>query len=204
MIAATAASVAPWLLDVNTGGVSRSQAGIVVQEVRAPRSQANWPGWTQRNTMVQSGVSTWKANAAGQFCIGKIVTTSQYGPQGQPDATFRDVQKLYQASGGISFIRAALANEQSNKGIADVNPGALLAITTTKLIAATVANAYTKLNQQGVFDDPAIFIANLVCARDAVNPDRVNLYTPIITIDPLDVIAANATFYASASQLPSS
>lgn len=200
--AAWAARAAPWLLDISTGGVSRAQSGLALQGVRAPRAQANWPGYTQRNVMVQSGISIWKVDGAGNVVIDKTVTTQQTGPQGQPDVTFRDIQKVYQAAGATAFIRAALANEQSNKGIADTNPGQLASVATTRDIVGTISHAVVNLNKQGVLDNSAIIVKNLVVARDSINPDRVNVYLPALTVNPLDVIAANATFFSLASQLP--
>jgi phage tail sheath gpL-like len=194
-VAARAALEAEWLFDCTTGNVSRNQTGRVVQGVLPPRDPTTWWNYNARNTLVSSGISTFQVNAAGQVTIDKTVTTYRLGLQGQPDSVFRDVQALYQCSGGLTYIRSVLANEQGQKAIANTNPGSLAAITTTKDITATFVHAYTQLVENGVFDDVTTFSGLLIVKRDSANPARVNVYCPIERINPLDIIAANATIY---------
>jgi phage tail sheath gpL-like len=194
-VCARAALEAPWLFDCDTGNVSRNQTGRVVQGVKPPRDRATWWNYSARNTLNQSGISTFKVNAAGNVVIDKTVTTYRLGLQGQPDAVFRDAQALYQCSGGLSYIRTVLADEQGQKALANTNPGSLAAITTTKDITATFVHAYKQLCLNGVFDDADKFVGLLVVQRDSQNAARVNVYCPMERVDPLDIIAANATIY---------
>jgi phage tail sheath gpL-like len=199
-VCARAALEAEWLFDCTEGNVSRNQTGRVIQGVLPPRNISLLWNYNARNTLTSSGISTFQVNAAGNVVIDKTVTTYQFGPLGQPDSVFRDVQALYQCSGGLTYIRSVLATEQGQKAIANTNPGSLAAITTTKDITATFIHAYSQLCSNGVFDDLGTFSGLLVVQRDTSNPDRVNVYCPMERVDPLDIIAANATIYSAYPQ----
>lgn len=189
-----AARVQPWLSDCSTGNVSRNQTGLVVQGVLPPRDASLWPTYAGRNTLVNSGISTFQVGGDGSLQIDKIVTTYRTGTGGQPDSAFRDVQKMYQTAGTLKFFRARLAFEQGNKSIVDENPAGLQALTTVKDIKATFVHAYAAL--PGVLDDAQTFSSQVVVARNDSNRDRVDVFCPLVMNAPLDILAANATIYA--------
>ncbi|GGG48108.1 phage tail sheath subtilisin-like domain-containing protein [Chelatococcus composti] len=190
-----AARVLPWLADIVTGNVSRNQTGLVVEGLAPPRDRSTWWGYSARNTLTKSGISTWKVTADGKVAIDKLVTTYRLGPSGQPDSTFRDIQALFQVSGGLSYIRTVLANEQGQKALADDNPGNLAAITTPKDIKGSFVHAYEALVQRGVFENAPEFVRRLDVRRNAENPNRVDVFAPLDRVNPLDILAANATIY---------
>jgi phage tail sheath gpL-like len=190
------AAVAPWLSDCVTGNVSRNQTGIVVRGVRGVRDRSLLDQYTARNTLNNSGVSTFTQSVDGVVMIDKIVTTYRTGPLGQPDTVFRDVQSVYQVSGGLGYIRAQLATEQGQKGLADSNPGNLAAITTPADIKGSFVHAYVELCARGVFENEDAFTRNVQAVRDRQNPARVNVYAPMDRVNPLDILATNATIYA--------
>lgn len=189
------ARVAPWLADTTTGNVSRNQTGLVVQGLAPPRDQALWQQYVGRNTLLNSGVSTWNVGADGSVQIDKIITTYQTGTSGQPDTVFRDVQSVYQAAGALKYFRAQLAVEQGNKALAASNPGNLGAITTPNDIKASFINAYGVMVQNGVLSDQSTFASSLVVAINGQNPARCDVYAPMERVNPLDILASNATFY---------
>lgn len=199
--AAFAARVAAWLCDIITGNVSRAHKGLVVQGLRPPRDRSVWPNYSARNTLLQSGVSTWGVGADGSVQIDKIITTYRTGAAGQPDAVFRDVQSMYQLSGGLGFMRAGFGTLYGNKAIAPSNPGNLGAIVTPADITGGAINLYVQLCKQGVFADAAIFASAITVAINAGNPNRVDLFLPMERVNPLDILASNATIY---QQYPSS
>ncbi len=194
-IAAFAARVSPWLMDCTTGNVSRNQTGLVVQGLRPPRDRSVWPNYTGRNTLNSSGISTWQAGADGSVQVAKIITTYQTGSSGQPDTVFRDIQAMYQVSGGLEFMRAGLATAFGQKAIAPSNPGNLGAIATPADIKAGFIQLYSQLCSQGVFADSATFASLLNVVQNASNPDRVDVFCPLERVNPLDILAANATVY---------
>jgi phage tail sheath gpL-like len=188
------ARLQPWLSDCVTGNVSRNQTGLVVQGVLPPRDPSLWPNYSGRNTLVNSGISTFQVGADGSLQIDKVVTTYRTGIGGQPDTIFRDIQKMYQTAGTLKYFRAQLAAEQGNKSIVDENPQGLEALTTTLDIKASFVHAYVSL--PGVLDDAKSFGSQLVVARNNSNRDRVDVFCPLVMNNPLDILASNATIYA--------
>ncbi|WP_128292004.1 phage tail sheath subtilisin-like domain-containing protein [Afifella aestuarii] len=187
--------VVPWLCDGATGNAGRNQTGLVVEGVRAPRNRAYWPGYTQRNTFLKSGVSTWSVNASGDVAIDKLITTYRTNPLGQADTVFRDIQIMAQLIYMLKAYRAALSYEHGNKAIADSNPGGLGALVTIEDIRATMVHTADELERQGVQANAAEFARRLVLSRDNDNPNRVNMLAPIAAVGPLDIIAANARLF---------
>lgn len=190
-----AARVYPWLTDTTTGNVSRNQTGLVVQGLKPPRARSLRLNYTSKNTLNNSGISTYQIGADGTVQIAKLITTYRTGSAGQPDTVFRDVQALYQTSGGLKFLRAQVGVEQANKGLADSNPGNLGAITTPADITASFINAYGTLCTRGVFQDAATYAKLFRAAINGQNPDRVDVFSPMERVNPLDILACNATIY---------
>jgi phage tail sheath gpL-like len=194
-ISAVAARLQPWLSDAVTGNVSRNQTGLQLVDILPPRDAASVPNYNARNTLLSSGISTFGTAAGGIATIDKIITTYRVGASGQPDTVFRDIQAMYQVSGGLKFLRAGCAQMFGQKALANLNPGNLGAIATPSDIKAGFIQLYTQLSKQGVFSDPATF-ANLINVQiNAGNPDRVDVFLPLERVAPLDILAANATVY---------
>ncbi|VFU07932.1 phage tail sheath subtilisin-like domain-containing protein [Methylocella tundrae] len=194
-VAGRTALESTWLSDVTTGNVSRNQTGRVVQGVRGPRSRSGLWNYSARNTLLNSGISTTTIDTSGNVMIDKTVTCYRVGTSGQPDTVFRDIQAIYQAAGGIQYIRAMLAVEQGQKSFAASNPGNLAAISTPSDIKGTFVHAYTDLVDRGVFQDADTFTRNLIVQANASNPARCDVLAPIERVNPLDILAVNATFY---------
>jgi phage tail sheath gpL-like len=190
-----AARVSPWLMDCTTGNVSRNQTGLVVQGLKPPRDRSVWPNYSGRNTLVSSGISTWKVGADGSVQVDKIVTTYRTGSSGQPDAVFQDIQAVYQVSGGLSFIRAGLATQFGQKAIAPSNPGNLGAIVTPADIKGGFISLYSQLCDRGVYADKETYAKLLSVKQNADNKRRVDAFCPLERVNPLDVLAANAVVY---------
>ncbi|MDQ0472815.1 phage tail sheath subtilisin-like domain-containing protein [Labrys wisconsinensis] len=191
-----AARVFPWLSDGVTGGVSRNQTGLAVSGVKPPRGSSQRWNYAARNTLNGSGMSTWTADKAGTVKVDKLVTTYQLGPLGQPDATFRDIQAMFQLTYGLRYLRIEMANEHGQKAIANDNPGALQAISTPKEIKATLVHAHLQLCRQGVFENNQRFAESIIVERNAGNANRVDFFLPLDRVNPLDILAANATLYS--------
>jgi phage tail sheath gpL-like len=141
--AGTVARVAPWLSDITLGNVSRNQTGLRVEGVYGPDDRAGLDNYSARNTLNNSAISTFTMDFDGTIKIEKIVTTYRFGTSGQPDTVFRDIQTIYQAALGISYIRAVLAVEHGQKALANENPGNLAAISTPSDIKGTFIHAMT-------------------------------------------------------------
>lgn len=193
--AAFAARIVPWLSDGANGNVSRNQTGLELVGIAAPRLRAYWPNWASRNAWLVSGLSTVLVDGAGRVLIDKAITT-QRTTFGVTDTTFRDIQKIGQLMYALRRFRANLTFEHGQKAIADDNPGNLETISTVRDIAATMVHTYRELVNSGVLENVVAFGSMLKVTRDADNPNRVNILAPIDAVNPLDVLAANATIYS--------
>lgn len=188
--------VAPWLGDYTNGGVSRNQSNLAVVGLKAPRDRTTWPAYAVRNTLVQSGISTWTVDDFGNVCVDKLVTTNRQGPQAQPDLTFRDVQKMYQLTHALRIIRADIASEHGNKALAETNPDGNPAIVTPADIHGTIVGSFYKLRRAGILKNVEGMAAALRVEIDAATPTRVNAFLALDPVNPLDILAGNATLYA--------
>jgi len=198
MAAGFAAAQFLWLQDVTLGNVSRNQTNRAVLGLKPPRDRSIWPAYATRDALLRSGISTWQVDPFGTVMIDKFITMNRLGAFGQPDTTFRDIQSMFQASGGLAFIKASWQAAHGQKALADRNPRALLALTTFEAQAATIIAAYIELCARGVFENPEWFAKNLRVERDPQNSGGTNAYLPIDRVNPGDIFAANATFYSQA------
>lgn len=196
-LAARYACEAAWLFDDVNGNVARSQANRPVIGLRGVRDRSALDVYAAENQLNANGVSTWRQDQTGQVLIGKSVTTMRLGPQGQPDATFRDIQSVFQVEIVLQFQRSRFLTEHGNKVIADDNPGALPTVSTPKDIKATFLHAQEELARRGVIENVATTGRSLRVMRDVGNPARVNVYEQIDRTNPLDILALNATIYAA-------
>ena len=79
---------------------------------------------------------------------------------------------------------------------ADDNPGNVQAVSTPRDIAATFVHAYQEMVQTGVLENLDLATKRLRVERNRDNPNRVDIYAPLDTVNPLDVIATNAVIYS--------
>lgn len=195
-IAQYAARQLPWLADDANGNAARNMTDLVLEDVRPPRDRSLWPNYVVRNTLLGSGMSTWKVNASGQVVIDKCVTMQRLNAAGQPDTVFRDVQAIAQTMHALRYMRAGLSYRNANKAVADANPSNLPSIVTPVDIKADVIALYGDLVDRGLFENKAEFARRVKVERDASNPARINIGMDLDRVNPLDIIAANATIYA--------
>lgn len=195
-VAQYVARVLPWLTDDTNGNAARNQSDLVLEDIRPPRDRSLWPNYAVRNTLLGSGMSTWKVNGAGQVVIDKLITMQRTNAQGLPDTAFRDIQAIAQAVHGLRYLRAGLSYRHANKALARANPSNLPTISTPDDIKADLISLYGDLVDRGLFEDKATFAKLVKVEIDASNPARVNIKMDLDRVNPLDILAANATFYA--------
>lgn len=193
--AAIAARIVPWLSDGANGNASRGQSGLWVEGIAPPRDRTKWYGYATRDSLLRSGLSTFKVDSTGTVLIDKIITM-QRTTNGVTDTTFRDIQKIGQVTYALRKFRTALTIEHGQKAIADDNPGNVGAVSTPRDIAATFMHAYQEMVLTGILENPVRAAELLDVRRDTDNPNRVNILAPLDMVNPLDIIAANAVVYS--------
>jgi len=188
--------VIPWLSDSTNGNAARNQTGLAAEDVRAPRDPATWPrDYNTRNALLQSGISTWKVDAVGNVVIDKLITMRRLNASGHIDTTFRDIQTMAQVVHFLTYIRAGISYRHTNKSVADSNPSGLSTISTPAQIRADCIQLYADTVDFGLMENLEQFAASLVVERDLSNRRRINIgMNDVDPVNPLDIIAANATF----------
>lgn len=194
-IAAYAARQFAWLTDDANGNAARNQSDIPLEGIRPPRVRALWPKYQVNNTLLGSGISTWKVNGAGQVVIDKAVTMRRVNNQGMPDTVFRAVQVRYIVMIGLRYLRAGLSYRHANKAAAAANPNNLPAISTPDDVKVDLIALYGDLVDRGLFSSKAEFARRLKVEIDASNPARFNIGFHGENVNPLDILAMNATIY---------
>lgn len=185
-----------WLADDTNGNAARNQSDIVIEGIRPPRNRNVWPNYLVRNTLLGSGMSTWKVNGVGQVCIDKCITMQRQNASGQPDTVFRNIQRIALTMHSLRYLRAGLSYRHANKAYAGANPGNLPSISTNDDIFADCVALHRDLVDRGILENTEEFARRLKVETDQSNPARCNLSMDLDTVDPLDILAANATIYA--------
>jgi phage tail sheath gpL-like len=169
---------------------------LALEDIRPPRDRTLWPNYAVRNTLLGWGMSPWKVDGTGKVVIDKCITMQRTNAAGQPDTVFRDIQAIAQVMHGLRFMRAGLSYKHANKAVADANPSNLPTISTPDDIKADIVALYGNLVDRGLFENKAEFARRVKVERDASNPARVNISMDLDRVNPLDILAANATIYA--------
>lgn len=188
--------VVPWLSDSTNGNAARNQTGLAAEDVRPPRDPATWPrDYSTRNAFLQSNISTWTVDAVGNVVLDKLITMKRLNSSGHVDTTFRDIQTMAQVVHFLTYMRAGLSYRHANKSVADSNPAALPTISDPKQIRSDCIQLYGDMVNFGLMENIERFSATLVVERDLSNRRRVNIgMNDVDPTNPLDIIAANATF----------
>jgi phage tail sheath gpL-like len=149
------------------------------------------------NTLLYVGISTIAVNDFNQVSIGRIITTYQVNPAGAADASYLNLETMFQLMYVIRDLRAFLqANYARKKLVAD---GSRIAAgsnaTTSQLILASVLGRYQTYCTLAICQNYAAFAAGAI-AQNAGNGE-VKLLLPFDLASQLRVIASLVLFTQS-------
>lgn len=165
----------------------------VLMNVMAPPQQNRFD-IGERNTLLYDGISTFRANDAGQVIMERMITTYQKNAQGQPDNSYLDVETMYQLMAYIRDARTFLSSLYSRSIlVADGTPiqyGS--GMVTSQTVLASVIARYRTLAAQGIVQSPDQF-AKLAVAQNQGN-GLVALYLPVMLANQLRQIAMQVAF----------
>ena len=161
--------------------------------VLAPPVQSRF-NISMRQTLLYSGMSTYRVDNGGNVTTERLVTTYQTNPQGAPDNSYLDVETLYTLMVGARTLRTALQSQYANKILVSdgsrIPPGS--SMTTAQLISLSAIAQYNGLCQQGLFQNAALF-AKQVAYQNAGN-GLVKLYLPMMVANQLRNVALLIAF----------
>ncbi|WP_316234968.1 MULTISPECIES: phage tail sheath subtilisin-like domain-containing protein [unclassified Bradyrhizobium] len=175
--------------------VSRPLQTLVLQDVLPPRDRSVWWDIDDRQALYADGIAGYKVRTDGLVAIDRFVTTYQKSAAGVADATFRDVETMYQLTFVVRYLRTIVSNKHSRQALADENPQGLAEITTAKEVRNTLIHAYQDLVALGVTENADLFAEFVVVERDPNDANRLNAYLPVDVVNQLRVFAANITAF---------
>jgi phage tail sheath gpL-like len=94
----------------------------------------------------------------------------------------------------VRYNRQRITQVFGRKALAEDNPTNNPAIVTPKIIKAECVHIYKELEAGGLVENSPAFAQALVVER-ATDPNRVNAYLPVDTVNQFRVFAANATTF---------
>ncbi|MCB1452400.1 MAG: phage tail sheath subtilisin-like domain-containing protein [Rhizobiaceae bacterium] len=175
--------------------VSRPLQTLILSGVLPPADRALWFGKADRQALYADGIAGCVVRADGQVAIDRIVTTYQTSDSGVPDATFRDVETMFQLMFATRYTRGVVSDRHGRQALADENPFNVSTIATPKSVRDTLIHAYTDLVALGVLENVDLFAKYVVVERDPNNATRLNAYLPFDVVNQLRVFAANVTAF---------
>lgn len=162
--------------------------------IRPPQSRVNWFNITQRNTLYQDGIAGFKVQSDGTVTLDRCVTTYQLNSYGQPDITWLDIETRLQMVYFVRYMRQRITQKYGRCALADDNPTGQPGIVTAKILKAECIHVYSELEAGGLVENSDAFAKALVVER-STDPNRVNAYLPVDTVNQFRVFAANATTF---------
>lgn len=150
----------------------------------------------EQNLLLYDGMSTFTVDQAGVVHLGRVVTLYQVNNTGQPDASFLDVT----STKTLSLLRYEVEQTFASKyprhklGQDGVNYGAGQAIMTPALARAEMITLFRSWESRGLVEGFEQFKTDLVCERDPVDPNRLNILMGPDLMNSLVVVGVKAAF----------
>lgn len=151
---------------------------------------------TERNLLLFTGIATTKRAAGGVIQLERIITTYETSPSGATDTAYLDATTMLtllylryslRVRFQLKYPRHKLAND-------GVRFGSGQAIMTPKLAKAECMTWFRENEELGLVEGFDQFKRDLVCERDASDPNRLNMLVPPDIINGLVVVAAQIQF----------
>jgi phage tail sheath gpL-like len=187
--------------DKNLGGeadqayrISRPVQTLEMVGIRPPQNRIDWWSITQRNQLYQDGIAGFKVNVDGTVMLDRAVTTYQVNSYAQPDITWLDVETRLQMVYFVRYTRQRITQKFGRHALADDNPNNHPGIVTAKILKAECIHIYVELENGGLVENSDAFALALVVER-STDPNRVNAYLPVDSINQFRVFAANVTTF---------
>lgn len=161
-----------------------------------PPPEANRFTRTERDQLLNDGISTFTVDPGGVVVLDRAITMSRVNLQGLPDASYLDVTTILTAS----YLRYSLRQRMDTKfprhKLADdgnVYPAGQ-AVVTPKILKAETVSLFHDWQDAALVENVDQFIADLVIERDLTDRNRVNAIIPPDLINQFNVFAAQIQF----------
>lgn len=193
-----------WIWATEIGAASaaslRVDPGLPLQYInttlRAPPIPSRWT-LGERNTLLYSGLSTFRVGDDGTVIVERMTTTYQQNAAGAPDNSYLDVETMY----GLMYVARQMSDYlltryARKKLVSDTTPILYGSnCVSAPMIKASVIVDYRALEAQGYVQNSATFAAN-VAVENAGN-GLVKILAPVDLVNQLRQIAILLQFRKS-------
>lgn len=169
--------------------ISRPLHGLELVGILPAISSTYWPDRTERQTLLEAGVSTYTIDPDFTVRIERLRTTYKTNVWGDPDGSWRDAVTMFQAQYLVRYLRAAITGAFPRAALTSRESG-INGFASPGEIKDVIVHAYKTLEGQGLVENSVLFSQALVVERSATDPNRVDILARADLVNQLRVVAA--------------
>jgi phage tail sheath gpL-like len=192
----------PWIFAVDAGAADAGEPdpGRPRQTLPLPNCQPPPAGsentWTERNTLLGTGVSTYTVTPSGSCQVERLITTYQTSPANAADTSYLNIETMrtlaylrytWNAWVNLKFPRHKLAADGTV-----FDPGQ--PIVTPSILKTEAIAWFQKMIDAGLAQDKKTFAANLNIQINSSDPDRVDMIMTPTLLGLFRVLATQIQF----------
>ncbi len=193
----------PWEVAAIFGAVEASisdpaepRFGLKLPGVLAPKLESNRFIATERELLLQDGISTLRVNSAGDVYTESVLTTYQVNDLDIEDDAFQWIEtqrcNSYYRQDMLQFLGTRFAGHKVADDGTPVGPGQKVA--TPSIIRGAVLGRYNRYMQAAIAEDGDAFSESLVVERHADDPGRIDILSYPNWVNQLRNVAMRASF----------
>ncbi len=150
----------------------------------------------ERDSMLQSGVSTFVVDDGGNVMVERLITTYKTNSLGFTDYSYLNVETMRTIGYFRYDIRATIASKFPRHKLADDGTqfSAGQAIVTPVLIRMELLHRFRIWESNGLAENFEQFSRDLIVQRDDVDRDRINAIIPPDTVNQFRIFAGAVQF----------
>jgi phage tail sheath gpL-like len=182
-------------VDSNEPDPARPRQSLPLPGVLPP-AKADRFTLTERNLLLQTGISTYTVDQAGKVYIERLITTYQTNAQAVPDTTFLNVETMHTLAALRFTLRSRITTKYPRHKLADdgTNYGPGQAIVTPRIIRAEILSLFGQWELNGWVEDFEQFAEELIVERNASDRDRLDARLGPNLINQFRVFAGQIQF----------
>ncbi len=176
--------------------IARPLQTLELDGLRPPADPADQWALSDREALLENGISTFTFAVDGTPVIDRVITTYETDSYGDIDISFLGIEPIAIAMYVKRYMKQQLAARYPRQVLRDDNPLNVQGVATVAQIRATIIHTYTQLSRVAcLVENVALFSKYLIVERSS-DPSRVNAYLPIDVANQLIALASNITVFA--------
>lgn len=169
--------------------ISRPLHTLQLQGVIVPTAMESWWDLTERQNLIDYGISTFKVGDNRQPVIDRVVTLRKTNAWGDPDPSWLDAVTMFQAAFFTRFMRSAITGAFPRSALTTENTG-IPGFASPEQIKNVILVAYLFLVREGLVENYPLFAEALIVERNAIDANRVDIMMRPDLVNQLVIVAA--------------